>query len=72
VPLWDPADPHDVPGTAVFVTSNIGTAPTVLLHHHKHSRGLHEKVVQLSVRTMAVPFVPAAQRLEIRDLGAGF
>ncbi len=61
-----------MPGTAVFVTSNIGIAPTVLLHHHKHSRGLHEKVVQLSMRTVAVPFGPAAQRLEIRDLGAGF
>lgn len=61
-----------MPGTAVFVTSNIGIAPTVLLHHHKHSRGLHEKVILLSVRTVAVPFVPAAQRLEIRDLGAGF
>ena len=56
----------------MFVTSNIGIAPTVLLHHYKHNKVLHEKVILLSVRTVAVPFVPAAQRLEIRDLGAGF
>ena len=64
--------PHRVYGTAVFMTSNAGVAPMVLLHSYKHNKVLHEKVILLSVRTEAVPFVPAAQRLEIRDAGSGF
>ncbi len=64
--------PHRVKGTAVFMTSNPEGAPPVLLHHFKHNKVLHEKVVMLSVQTRHVPEVPASERLEVRELGLGF
>jgi KUP system potassium uptake protein len=64
--------PHRVPGTAVFMTSNPDGAPPVLLHHFKHNKVLHEKVVMLSVQTRHVPEVNAAERIETRELGEGF
>jgi KUP system potassium uptake protein len=64
--------PLRVPGTAVFMTSDPSVTPVVLLHHYKHNKVLHEKVVLLSVRTAAVPFVPQADKVETRDLGSGF
>jgi KUP system potassium uptake protein len=64
--------PLRVSGTAIFMTSDVGIAPVVLLHHYKHNKVLHEKVVLLSVRTAAVPFVPQSERVEVRELGSGF
>jgi KUP system potassium uptake protein len=64
--------PHRVPGTAVFMTSNPDGAPPVLLHHFKHNKVLHEKVVMLSVQTRHVPEVSPDERLEICPLGEGF
>ena len=52
--------PHRIPGTAVFMTSNPGGTPGVLLHHLKHNKVLHERVLLVSVLTEEVPFVPAA------------
>jgi len=46
--------PLRVPGTAVFMTSDPGVTPVVLLHHYKHNKVLHEKVLLLSVRTEAL------------------
>ena len=37
--------PPRVPGTAVFMTSDPTGVPVVLLHHLKHNKVLHEKVV---------------------------
>ena len=65
-------NPMRVEGTAVFMTvSPVGT-PSALLHHFKHNRMLHEKVVLLSVRSVDVPTVPARERLKIEELGQGF
>jgi KUP system potassium uptake protein len=64
--------PHRVAGTAVFMTSNPGGAPPVLLHHFKHNKVLHEQVVLLSVQTRHVPEVPASRRIEVTQLGQGF
>jgi KUP system potassium uptake protein len=64
--------PHRVSGTAVFMTSNTGGAPPVLLHHLKHNKVLHERVLVVSVLTASSPFVKAAQRSTVRGLGAGF
>ncbi len=64
--------PHRVRGTAVFMTSSPEGAPPVLLHHFKHNKVLHEKVVMLSVQTRHVPEVPAGERIEARPLGEGF
>jgi KUP system potassium uptake protein len=64
--------PHRVPGTAVFMTSNlIGTPPT-LLHNLEHNQVLHERVVLLTVVTSDVPHVDEDSRLSVETLGQGF
>jgi KUP system potassium uptake protein len=64
--------PPRVPGTAVFLTGNVGTASPILLHHLKHIKVLHERVVLVSLLTEEVPTVREAERAEARELGAGF
>jgi KUP system potassium uptake protein len=65
--------PHRVKGTAVFMTSNPEGAPPVLLHHFKHNKVLHEKVVLLAITTHHEPEVPDSERIQrIHDLGHGF
>jgi KUP system potassium uptake protein len=65
-------DPHRVAGTAVFMTSNVGTTPAVMLHHLKHNKMLHERVVLVSAVTEEVPFVSLRERVTSRALGHGF
>jgi KUP system potassium uptake protein len=64
--------PHRIPGTAVFMTSNPEGVPPVLLHHLKHNKVLHERVVLVSALTEEVPAIPDAERVAVRSLGAGF
>jgi KUP system potassium uptake protein len=64
--------PVRVPGTAVFMTASARGVPGVLLHHFKHNKSLHERVVLLSVVTEPVPFVPRADRLDATELDHGF
>jgi KUP system potassium uptake protein len=61
-----------VSGTAVFLVSQTGGAPGVLLHHVKHNQVLHQQVVLLTVVTEGVPEVSGAGRVSVRDLGQGF
>ncbi len=64
--------PHRVPGTAVFMTSNlIGTPPT-LLHNLEHNQVLHDRVVLLTVVTSDAPHVEDDHRLAVETLGQGF
>ncbi|HEY0351624.1 MAG TPA: KUP/HAK/KT family potassium transporter, partial [Gemmatimonadales bacterium] len=64
--------PHRVPGTAVFMTSDSGGAPPVLLHHLKHNKVLHERVMLMSVLTEEIPLVGERHRVECSELGDGF
>jgi KUP system potassium uptake protein len=64
--------PYRVPGTAVFMTSDSGGAPPVLLHHLKHNKVLHEKVMLMSVHTEEIPQVGEQHRVKCSDLGEGF
>ncbi len=61
-----------VPGTAIFMTRDLGHVPAALLHALKHYKVLHERVVMMQVETRDVPHVPEEQRLEIDELGKGF
>jgi KUP system potassium uptake protein len=62
-----------VPGTAVFMTSEPGGAPVVLLHHLKHNKVLHEQVILLSIQTADVPDVPSAERVTtLERMESGF
>jgi KUP system potassium uptake protein len=65
-------NPQRVPGTAVFMTSHAGRAPPLLLHHLKHNKILHERVLLTSLVTEEIPFVHPAERATVRDLGSGF
>jgi KUP system potassium uptake protein len=64
--------PTRIPGTAVFMTSNLGSAPPVLLHHLKHNKVLHERILLVSVLTEEIPGVPEPERVVTRELGGGF
>jgi KUP system potassium uptake protein len=46
-------------------------APVALLHHVRHSRVLHQRVLILSFVTHDVPTVPDAERQTVEDLGQG-
>ena len=55
--------PTTVPGTAIFLTSDIEGAPTALLHSLKHYKVLHESNVILTVRTSASPRVADEEKV---------
>ncbi len=64
--------PARVPGTAVFMTSDVSGAPPVLLHHIKHNKVLHERVLLMSFVSDEIPTVPETERVEIKPLTEGF
>ena len=57
--------PTIVPGTAIFLTSDIEGAPTALLHSLKHYKVLHEHNVILTVLTSSAPRVPDDEKVRI-------
>jgi KUP system potassium uptake protein len=63
--------PHRVTGAAVFMTANPDIAPPVLLHHLRHNKVLHERVVLLFIATEDVPTVPQTERVEVREVAEG-
>jgi KUP system potassium uptake protein len=54
------------------MTSKAGGAPPVLLHHVKHNKVLHERVILMSVKALAVPTIDESQRVSLESLGEGF
>jgi KUP system potassium uptake protein len=64
--------PYRVPGTAVFMTSTADGVPAVLLHHFKHNKVLHQRIILLSIVTEDVPVVSGKDRVEMEELGQGF
>ena len=61
--------PTRVPGTSVFMTAQPRGTPPALAHNLRYNKVLHEYVVVLSVRTAQVPYVPAAEQVEVEPLG---
>ena len=58
--------PVRVPGTAVFLSADVNSAPTSLMHNLKHNRVLHERNVVLSIRTdRSKPRVARHERVQI-------
>lgn len=61
-----------VPGTAVFLSSDLSTTPHALLHSLKHYKALHERIVVLMADTLEIPHVAAENRLAIEQLNSQF
>jgi KUP system potassium uptake protein len=64
--------PHRVPGTAIFLTSDVEMAPVALMHNLKHNKVLHEKNLIATVRIAETPRVPEAQRIQITPINETF
>ncbi|MBY2963351.1 potassium transporter Kup [Rhizobium leguminosarum] len=64
--------PPTVPGTAIFLTSDVEGAPTALLHSLKHYKVLHERNVILSVVTATTPFVPDTEKIFLESFNPLF
>jgi KUP system potassium uptake protein len=60
-----------VPGTAVYLTQNVTSVPTTLLHNMKHNKVVHERMVFLTLVTAEVPYVPNNERTEVEVLERG-
>ena len=61
--------PVRVEGTAVFLTSEVGTVPNALLHNLKHNKVLHANNLFVTVRSQEVPWIGLDKRVEIEALG---
>ncbi len=64
--------PVRVPGTAVFLTAHTGGTPEILVHHLKHNKVLHERIIFLSIAGEGIPEVADADRLSVETLPYGF
>jgi KUP system potassium uptake protein len=61
-----------VPGTAIFLTSNVDGVPNAMLHNLKHNKVLHERNVLMTVETLDTPVAEYGERTEITALGHEF
>ena len=64
--------PPRVPGVAVFLTAHTSGTPEVLVHHLRHNKVLHERIILLSVVVDDIPEVPENERLTVERLPMGF
>ena len=64
--------PTRVPGTAVFLTNDVGAAPSSFMHNLKHNKIMHERVIMMCVRNEPRPRVPPDKRYEIQQLAPDF
>jgi KUP system potassium uptake protein len=60
--------PLRVPGTAIFLTANLGAVPHALLHNLKHNKVLHERNVLLTVVILETPVAEAEERIQLTAL----
>jgi KUP system potassium uptake protein len=59
-----------VPGVAVFMTSTPDGTPPLLMHHLRHVRSLHERVILVTVTVLKIPRV-LERRFEFAELTEG-
>src|ERR1700712_4412454 len=72
VAMLEKRPPQRVPGTAVFLTSDPGCAPTALMHSLKHYKVLHEKNVILTIETAPTPRVDPDQLVRLEAISDTF
>jgi KUP system potassium uptake protein len=61
-----------VPGTAVYLFSDLGATPPPLLANLRHNEVLHETVLVVTVEWTHSPRVQRARRATVHSLGEGF
>jgi KUP system potassium uptake protein len=67
--LRSPApDVPRVPGTAVYLTSDLAIVPSALFHNLKHFKVMHERTVFLTVVNEEIPWVRDDERIRVRQL----
>ncbi|WEZ84999.1 potassium transporter Kup [Rhizobium sp. 32-5/1] len=64
--------PVEVPGTAIFLTSDPESTPAALLHNIKHNHVLHAQNFILTIRTANTPVVPKEERVSARVISERF
>ncbi|NOT18638.1 MAG: potassium transporter Kup [Sulfuriferula sp.] len=64
--------PIRVPGTAVFLTTNLDGVPHAMLHNLVHNKVLHDTVILLTVRIKDEPWVGDNERIATESLGNDF
>jgi len=60
------------PRIAIFPVANADRVPQALLHNLKHNCVLHEQNVILTVKFHDVPWIPAEERVEVRQVAPDF
>jgi KUP system potassium uptake protein len=63
--------PIRIPGVAVVMSASTSSIPGTLLHHLKHNRVLHERVLLVSVLVLDTPVVADDDRVHAVPVGAG-
>lgn len=58
--------------TAIFLCANADTVPQALMHNLKHNQVLHQTNLILTVAFLDIPTVATQQRVNIKEIGAGF
>ena len=61
--------PQRVDGTAIFLSSQLGSVPSALLHNLKHNKVLHEHNLFVTVRNHEAPWIGFDKRIEAKSLG---
>lgn len=61
-----------VKGTGVFMSGTADGLPLVLLHHLKHNKALHERVVLLTIQFHEEPYVKEEKRVSAIELAPKF
>jgi KUP system potassium uptake protein len=72
LPALQSSSAFRIPGTAIFLTSDLNRVPGSLLHNLKHNHVLHRKNIIVSVETADEPRVADAHRLSVRKLSDDF
>jgi KUP system potassium uptake protein len=64
--------PIEVPGTAIFLTSDPNSTPAAMLHNLKHNHVIHSQNIILTIRTQNRPRVPVEERGRLERLSEHF
>ncbi|MBY0370744.1 potassium transporter Kup [bacterium] len=68
----DAQPPKKVPGTAVFMASDMSVAPAALVHNLRHNKCIHDRVLVIRIATRDVPHIPFGNRVSVRRLKDDF